>query len=1841
MLSGQDGGPGALVKPSRDRSPAVAMHHNAVFPYDTAGHFGIGPTAANYEAVLRNFSFNKVSAADQQRVVDYQQHQQHADQQRFRDARDVDLSQHQQRSTALLANSTIDRPPFPSSPHRAAIYQPHVSSYASPRPPPIVIDASSTVKRPRLMSDFAPLHVEVEPKRSDSVAGGSAYKPQVEAISPTLPADDAHGNEIRHSIDELVSHIHRVDRDIQAITNNIEKLKKKQEQIEEEAKRPVEEKMATSEPDVDMRSQSISQTIYAENRRKVSIAHAALNKLGKATIMPLYAQPSDTAIFHENKAKFVTFKKTLVLYLKKQQHSIRMRERYLTDRYDKLLESWAKRLEKMEKKRNKDTKTREYFEKVFPEMKKQREEKERLQRVGGTRFSGYARSDANVEQIVENLHEQEEEERKMRNLAVIPPMLLDSRQRQRRYHNEAGLLEDPVQINLESMSRMLYWTPEDKEIFKEKYLQRPKNFGYIAAALENKTAPDCVLFYYTSKKSAMYKQMVRKHMQTSRKRKFRSNATAASAAAAAAASANQTRDAKEEKPEHSEQDVGAAAAAEFKKSDTDLMEKPAVSEEPEISRAADDNEHAPSTLTVSVVEPEGIGPTCSYGDSADVPHNGDMCTDGPPLLCPEDSGGTNDETTEKIVEMDDEPFHASEHRLQRSYTPQATGGIAMLAMDKTIDGAPVINGPSKDRLPPGLPVMSQTLKAIMNDDKNGMTAAKLIDAIITHETSGSARVSNRHRTGSRSSNCSDHTSDTMSADESQYEDDKLRDTRRQRQSDAGLMRASVPPAAPADAILAERRFNDPLSLLQHLPGDAMSRAAVLYYQQQMQNDMAPKLIVKDVSQGVKNFPMEIGNDQRHLLLSSGAVLLPTLELDRKASALSAKVQPSNMLRVRDVIHSAIEQNLQQGPLAGDTQLVRTDDMWKVFSQLQQQQSLSSIDMPMMRIGEQNVDSSQVQDLSCRRPENGQPGRDSYPFMAMRWPSPAARKMQSPPPAHSNYNRLPSAPQPPAQVDRQDALYRLAEVAVQRERAEVGHRGTSPQTGVQFVRDAEPGIPALHSGGSITQGKPHSAIYARRAEPTDSMKNNVVGLAENVLQYMSPNASHRAVMEHAMAALQPPVSTGNASRSLLFTDFLTAQQMNIGGQQRPRMMADNPVTVHPGGLIQQPLPPRGLSDVDTLRISQPQNGVISRPTGPSRSDFDRSSTNRAMPSDASAPASTTMPRATHMTAANVIEAIITQQINCEMPSSIATGSAINTELINRILDSPGLPVQYQQQQQRRVAVNGTATVANGVAVVSTAAGPVTAPSVVGRVNVNERIELERNAIAASRIRAQERATVSITGGPADHAVTLGEHIDAMIQKDFNAPASRFGDEGPQSMDSSRHAGSAINLRSFLEDSSDFNTHSHDSAAAAPNGCAAEASRGNAVAHSPATMAGQNPGSIQQATRQRDSLEQRGLESIVLPFVGGGARNRGRTPPTIGTGLTLVPASAAAAYVANMHGLIAAGKTSTSSQGFSFAPVMTSLAAAPMLNRSVVSPISQVSAASIVAALPPHLQDALAAQFKAAASYSIQLPTILTSTAGGATEPVTPSRMISAPTGPEDDSAPPMMNTSWKKKMSQELLSQQRLEQDRNAEQKILLGAQTSAVRSRPPSRSVTPAATGDPDKSRSSLEQAARGSQVELMTSQAQRVPSAPFSSNWLTTTGSRESVADPGRSPRSPRASSVNEKPISTIVMSHQTMSSLLQSKPVFASDKSPADGTSPGTGRASVGSDSTPLRPPSTLSEAARTSTPGASESPAKTSPTTEQAPTIVVDAAADRAAAPSPVPASHSSANDGIPSAGGDGQK
>ena len=73
----------------------------------------------------------------------------------------------------------------------------------------------------------------------------------------------------------------------------------------------------------------------------------------------------------------------------------------------------------------------------------------------------------------------------MRNLAVIPPMMLDAKQRSLRYYNNNGLVEDAM-ADWKDRKLINIWTPQEKHIFKERYLQHPKNFPLIASYLDRK-----------------------------------------------------------------------------------------------------------------------------------------------------------------------------------------------------------------------------------------------------------------------------------------------------------------------------------------------------------------------------------------------------------------------------------------------------------------------------------------------------------------------------------------------------------------------------------------------------------------------------------------------------------------------------------------------------------------------------------------------------------------------------------------------------------------------------------------------------------------------------------------------------------------------------------------------------------------------------------------------------------------------------------------------------------------------------------------------------------------------------------------------------------------------------------------------------------------------------------------------------------------------------------------------------------------------------------------------------------------------------------------------------------
>ncbi|XP_023688841.2 nuclear receptor corepressor 1 isoform X1 [Paramormyrops kingsleyae] len=350
------------------------------------------------------------------------------------------------------------------------------------------------------------------------------FSVKAEASSPGAAhmGDEQDASPSKLSKEELIQSMDRVDREIAKVEQQIFKLKKKQQQLEEEAAKPVEPEKPVSPPPVEHKHRSIVQIIYDENRmfphsqKKAEEAHKIFEGLGPKVELPLYNQPSDTKVYHDNIKTNQVMRKKLILFFKRRNHARKQREQKICQRYDQLMEAWEKKVERMEnnpRRKAKESRTREYYERQFPEIRKQREQQERFQRVGqrGTGLSAtIARSEHEISEIIDGLSEQENNEKQMRQLSVIPPMMYDSEQRRVKFINMNGLMDDPMKV-YKARQFMNVWTEHEKEIFREKFVQHPKNFGLIASYLERKCVSDCVLYYYLTKKNQNYKTLVRRN----------------------------------------------------------------------------------------------------------------------------------------------------------------------------------------------------------------------------------------------------------------------------------------------------------------------------------------------------------------------------------------------------------------------------------------------------------------------------------------------------------------------------------------------------------------------------------------------------------------------------------------------------------------------------------------------------------------------------------------------------------------------------------------------------------------------------------------------------------------------------------------------------------------------------------------------------------------------------------------------------------------------------------------------------------------------------------------------------------------------------------------------------------------------------------------------------------------------------------------------------------------------------------------------------------------------------------------------------------------------------------
>lgn len=97
--------------------------------------------------------------------------------------------------------------------------------------------------------------------------------------------------------------------------------------------------------------------------------------------------------------------------------------------------------------------------------------------------------------------------RASKTTAVVPDMLIGE-ERKLRFDDDNDLVSDPVAFYDFAGTAEPIWTEEERANFMRRYLAYPKQFGRIADGLSPKSASDCVLYYYRTKRTIDYKGML-------------------------------------------------------------------------------------------------------------------------------------------------------------------------------------------------------------------------------------------------------------------------------------------------------------------------------------------------------------------------------------------------------------------------------------------------------------------------------------------------------------------------------------------------------------------------------------------------------------------------------------------------------------------------------------------------------------------------------------------------------------------------------------------------------------------------------------------------------------------------------------------------------------------------------------------------------------------------------------------------------------------------------------------------------------------------------------------------------------------------------------------------------------------------------------------------------------------------------------------------------------------------------------------------------------------------------------------------------------------------------------
>ncbi|KAF9984567.1 hypothetical protein BGZ65_000133 [Modicella reniformis] len=261
--------------------------------------------------------------------------------------------------------------------------------------------------------------------------------------------------------------------------------------------------------------------IYAENNsraKKYGRLHSASGPshlhhihYHEQDLPEIYESIEDYPCYQENIDTHKRLRSAMLHNMALKAAALDEKELQLKREYKQHWEAWTKKVEKLDKMKEKMANA--------PLPPNVREEdlvqSENVLFTTRNRRGAYnsdaVRSEAELLEIIQSLENADMRNpdlRASRTAATVPPMILDPYIREKvHYYDRNHLVTDPIKYyRLGPVTDV--WTEEERDIFIKRYLNYPKQFGKIAAGIENKTASQCVLFYYREKKEIGFKDML-------------------------------------------------------------------------------------------------------------------------------------------------------------------------------------------------------------------------------------------------------------------------------------------------------------------------------------------------------------------------------------------------------------------------------------------------------------------------------------------------------------------------------------------------------------------------------------------------------------------------------------------------------------------------------------------------------------------------------------------------------------------------------------------------------------------------------------------------------------------------------------------------------------------------------------------------------------------------------------------------------------------------------------------------------------------------------------------------------------------------------------------------------------------------------------------------------------------------------------------------------------------------------------------------------------------------------------------------------------------------------------